>query len=91
MTSLEDAEEGNSTRMGEEIPLIVTGVCRICLETDPIAELDEPCACKGSLQVKCKSSQKITSLIFLILSLSSPPSSARPSWLPTAMDQRAWQ
>ena len=26
--------------------------CRICLETSPFEELEEPCACKGSLQVR---------------------------------------
>lgn len=25
--------------------------CRICLETSTLEELEEPCACKGSLQV----------------------------------------
>lgn len=28
------------------------GTCRICLENAPFDELEEPCACKGTLQVR---------------------------------------
>jgi hypothetical protein len=40
----ESPEQGAS---GENV-----GTCRICLETAPMEELEEACACKGSLQVR---------------------------------------
>jgi hypothetical protein len=48
------AGSGSGAEQGEtssgEIPSSA-GTCRICLETSPLEELEEACACKGSLQV----------------------------------------
>lgn len=42
------SETGSSS---DNTPTNETGVCRICLETEILDNLDQPCACKGTLQV----------------------------------------
>lgn len=37
----------------ENAPLIGMGECRICQEEDSVNNLESPCACSGSLKVKC--------------------------------------
>jgi hypothetical protein len=43
-------EQGANSPPSGEIPSS-SGTCRICLETSPLEELEEACACKGSQQV----------------------------------------
>ena len=48
------AESGSSAEQAANSPRGIPsslGNCRICLETSPLEELEDACACKGSLQV----------------------------------------
>ena len=45
-------DEKEDEGLGEEEPLIQTAECRICQEEDSLKDLETPCACSGSLQVK---------------------------------------
>lgn len=44
---VEDEDEQN-----EKAPLIAMAECRICQEEDSLVNLENPCACSGSLKVK---------------------------------------
>ena len=43
----------NNEEEDENAPLIGMGECRICQEEDSVNNLESPCACSGSLKVKC--------------------------------------
>ena len=46
------ANEGSDDGIsGEEEPLIQGAECRICQEEDSVSNLENPCACSGSLKV----------------------------------------
>ena len=46
------ANEGSDNCIsGEEEPLIQGAECRICQEEDSVSNLENPCACSGSLKV----------------------------------------
>lgn len=52
----EDEEQGAGD---ENAPLIQTAECRICQEEDSIKNLENPCACSGSLKVASAYSRKL--------------------------------
>lgn len=47
----EKIEEKNNGAADEEAPLLGMAECRICQEEDSLNNLENPCACSGSLKV----------------------------------------
>lgn len=55
-----DIKEDQGQDAGDEnVPLIQTAECRICQEEDSIKNLENPCACSGSLKVSSAYSCKL--------------------------------
>ena len=46
-----DGSDGDEEEEGEKKPLIEMAECRICQEEDSVSNLENPCACSGSLKV----------------------------------------
>lgn len=46
-----DGSGGDDEEEGEKKPLIEMAECRICQEEDCVSNLENPCACSGSLKV----------------------------------------
>lgn len=56
----------NNEEEDENAPLIGMGECRICQEEDSVNNLESPCACSGSLKVKCSLDACSFDLVLLV-------------------------